>query len=58
MEADVLPLPNVPNKGLIVDACSKGGDDASFRDVLEFVLALCKAFEVITKALTGLAFAS
>ena len=58
MEANVLPSPNVPNKGLTVDAYGKGDDDASVRDVLEFILALCKALYVITETLTDLAFAS
>ena len=58
MEAHVLPLSDVPNEGLTVDACSKGSDDASIRDILEFVLTPCKAFDLITEALAGLAFAS
>jgi hypothetical protein len=46
MEADVLSSPNVPNKGLTVNTCGKGSDNASIRDVLEFFLLLCKAFDV------------
>jgi hypothetical protein len=58
MEADVLSSPNVLSKGLTVNVCGKGSDDASIKDVLEFVLSLCKAFDVIMKAFAGLAFAS
>jgi hypothetical protein len=49
---------NALNKGLAVNANGKGGDDASVRDILEFILSLCKVLDVITKALAGLAFAS
>jgi hypothetical protein len=53
MKTNVLPSPNVPNKGFAVDADGKGGDDASVRDVLEFILALCKVLYVITKVPRG-----
>ena len=58
MEADVLASPNVPNKGFTVDACGKGGDDASVGDIIEFVLTLCKVLDVVVKAHASLAFAS
>jgi hypothetical protein len=54
----ILPSPNAPNKGLAVDVCGKGGDDASVKNILEFIISLCKVLDVITKALAGLAFAS
>jgi hypothetical protein len=49
---------NALNKGLAVNANGKGGDDASVRDILEFILSLCKVLDVITEALAGLVFAS
>ena len=58
MKADVLPSPDVPNEGLAIDACNEGGDDASVGDIIEFVLTLCKALDVVVKAHASLAFAS
>jgi hypothetical protein len=58
MEADVLPSPNVSNEGLTIDTCGKGSDDANIRDVLEFVLMLCKVLYVIMETLASLVFAS
>jgi hypothetical protein len=51
-------LPDVSDEGFTVHACGKGSDNAGIRDVLELVLALCKAFDVITEVLAGLVFAS
>ena len=58
MKADVLPSPDVSNEGLVINVCSEGCDNASIGDILEFVLTLCKAFDLITEALAGLSFAS
>ena len=58
MKADVLPSPDVPNEGLAINVCSEGCDNASIGDILEFVLTLCKALDVVAKALASLAFAS
>jgi hypothetical protein len=58
VETDVLPSPNVPNEGFAIDTGDDGCDDASIEDVLKLILALHEALYVITKTLTGLAFAS
>jgi hypothetical protein len=51
-------LPNVSNKGFVVDTGGEGSDDACVGDVLEFVLALSEALYVIIETLAGLAIAS
>jgi hypothetical protein len=51
-------LPDVSDEGLTVYTYNKGGDDAGIEDVLKLVLALCEALDVVTDALTYLAFAS
>ena len=58
MKTNVLPSPNVPNKGFAVDVGGNDGDDTSIGVIIEFILALCKALYVITETLVDLAFAS
>jgi hypothetical protein len=57
-ETNVLPSPDILNKGFIVNACGEGSDDARVRDILEFILTLSDAPYVITETLTDLAFTS
>jgi hypothetical protein len=58
MKTDVLPSPDISDEVFTIHAYSEDGDDAGIGDILKFVLALCEAFDVIAKALTGLAFTS
>ena len=58
MKVDVLPSPNVLNKGFAVDTSGEGSDNSCVRDVLEFIIVLSEALYVIMEALADLAFAS